>query len=51
MNGVEQKTYQLRYYDCLGGPLPNEKPLADLWHWIENQDRQKNPTAWPNSRT
>ena len=46
-NGVSQITYSVLYYDCLPGPIPSEKPLADLWHWIAHEDQQRNPDSWP----
>lgn len=46
-NGIDQLQYSVAYYDCLPGPIPKEKPFADLWRWIEKKDRELHTDSWP----
>ncbi|MBK8574321.1 MAG: HEAT repeat domain-containing protein [Elusimicrobia bacterium] len=49
-NGTDRIQYSVEGYDCLSGPIPKEKPLADLWRWIQKKDRELNPNSWPYKR-
>ena len=47
----ETKQFWIRYYDCLSGQWGldlQEKNLADLWSWMDKQDRKLNADQWPN---